>query len=315
MITVTVLTSRGVRKGKLNDLKRESSFAIVDCLKPSNDELKEISDAIDIPVIELKESYSEDTRPRSLDIGNYFEITLKNTCKKKDSIRFKTISFFSSYKKNNLIIFHNDKVDPIEANLKTDDQTLLFHLKDSKARFMFKFISDIMRDAQTSLDTIEDKVDAIEKSVFRKADQKFLTEISALKKILIVSQKEFIANREAISNLHTAFNVTKSELTEIADIRSDISQIIDTLGTYRELVNGTMEIHISMMSHNMNKIMKRLTGLGAVIVVPTLIASIYGMNFKFMPELTWKWGYFVTLGGMIFISLIMLFIFKKKDWI
>jgi magnesium transporter len=315
MITVTVLTSRGVRKGKLDDVKRNSSFAIVDCLKPSPDELKEISKAIDIPVVELKESFAEDTRPRSLDIGNYFEITMKYTCMKKDAIKFKTISFFSSYKKNNLIMFHNEKVVPIEASLKADEQTLLFHLKDSKARFMFKFIGDLVRDAQVSLDSIEDKVDAIEKSVFRKADQKFLTDVSALKKILIVFQKEFIANREAMSNLHTAFNVTKSELTEIADIRSDISQIIDTIGTYRELVNGTMEVHLSMMSHNMNKIMKRLTGLGAVIVVPTLIASIYGMNFKFMPELTWKWGYFVTLGGMFIISLVMLWIFRKQDWI
>ncbi len=316
MIRTKVLTKRGVREGTLNDLRTNTNFTIIDYLNPSNKELNDISKQISIPVSELKDSYARDTRPRSQDIGNYFELTIRAATRKKNNgIEFQTISFFVSYKKNNIIILHDKKDPAIDAVLALDDKTLLFHLRDGKARIVFRFLSEVIRKAEESLEYVEDEVDKIEKGIFRKGDHTFLSQVFSAKKTLIVFHKEFAANREAINNLHLAFNITKEYMNEIADLKSDISQIIDTIGTFRELINGTMEVHLSVMSHNMNKIMKRLTGIGALIIVPTLIASIYGMNFSYMPELTWKWGYFVTLGAMALISTALFFFFRHKEWI
>ena len=314
MLNVLVVDKKKTSKGSLSDLKK-SKFTILDCTKPTHKELQDISKFIDIPMHELKESYSSDTRAHSQDVGNYFELVFKCSDPTKDKVMFETVGFFASYTKNNVILLHDKKIPALKRALDLDEQTLLFHYKNGKARILFRMIAEILNEADLTLDKIEEKIDTIEKGVFKKSDHKFLSDVFEQKKIMTLFQKEFVANREALNTLGFGFNQSKQNANEIADLKSDCAQIIDRIGIFRELLNGTMEVHLAVMSNNMNIIMKRLTSLGALIIVPTLIASIYGMNFEYMPELEWKWGYFVVLGAMLIVAITLFIIFRKKDWI
>ncbi len=99
------------------------------------------------------------------------------------------------------------------------------------------------------------------------------------------------------------------------DVYDHTIQIIDTIDTFRDMLSGMTEIYLSTISTNMNKVMKVLTIIATVFIPLTFIAGIYGMNFKFMPELEWQYGYPVILLSMIGIGIAMVMYFRIKRWL
>jgi magnesium transporter len=91
--------------------------------------------------------------------------------------------------------------------------------------------------------------------------------------------------------------------------------VIDTIESFRDMLSGLHDIYLSSISNKMNEVMKVLTIFAAIFIPLTFMAGVYGMNFEYMPELRWKYGYFVLLGLMAFVGFGMLFFFKKKKWI
>jgi magnesium transporter len=81
------------------------------------------------------------------------------------------------------------------------------------------------------------------------------------------------------------------------------------------MVSGMLDIYLSSISNRMNAVMKVLTIIATIFIPLTFIAGIYGMNFKFMPELEWKWGYFIVLIIMALVVAVMLIYFKRKKWL
>ena len=81
------------------------------------------------------------------------------------------------------------------------------------------------------------------------------------------------------------------------------------------MVSGMLDIYLSTISNKMNAVMKVLTIIATIFIPLTFVAGIYGMNFKFMPELGWKWGYFIVLIIMAIAAAIMLIYFKRKKWL
>jgi Mg2+ and Co2+ transporter CorA len=82
------------------------------------------------------------------------------------------------------------------------------------------------------------------------------------------------------------------------DVYDHIVRLNETIDAQRELLTTALEAHLSIMSHAQNEHMKRITAWAAMIAVPTMIAGIYGMNFRNMPELSWSYGYYVSIGVM-----------------
>ncbi len=99
------------------------------------------------------------------------------------------------------------------------------------------------------------------------------------------------------------------------DIYDHLFRVADIIDTYRDIIAGTMEIYLSTISNRMNEIMKVLTIIATIIFPLTLITGIYGMNFRYMPELYWRYSYFFVLILMGLISGVMIIYFKRKRWL
>jgi magnesium transporter len=99
---------------------------------------------------------------------------------------------------------------------------------------------------------------------------------------------------------------------DVYDHTIRINEMIDTL---RELLTTALEANLSLISVSQNEAMKRLAGWAAIIAVPTMIAGIYGMNFKFMPELDWVLGYPVAMGTMLAACGFLYYRFKRSGWL
>ena len=110
-------------------------------------------------------------------------------------------------------------------------------------------------------------------------------------------------------------NITKPNIHLFRDLHYDVTELIEMETTYRDILSGTLEIYVSTISNNLNEVMKKLTVYGSYILVPTLIAGIYGMNFQHMPEIPWIWGYPFALGLMVFTVILMHSGFKRMGWI
>jgi magnesium transporter len=91
--------------------------------------------------------------------------------------------------------------------------------------------------------------------------------------------------------------------------------VLDTIETYRDMLAGMLDIYLSSISNRLNEVMKVLTIITTIFIPLSFIAGVYGMNFKFMPELDWQYGYPAVLALMLVISIIMLIMFRRKKWI
>jgi len=99
------------------------------------------------------------------------------------------------------------------------------------------------------------------------------------------------------------------------DVYDHIMRLNESIDAQRELLTSALEAHLSLMTVAQNEHMKRITAWAAMIAVPTMIAGVYGMNFTNIPELHWKYGYFVALGTMVVASLALFVGFRRSRWL
>ncbi|MFH1878872.1 MAG: CorA family divalent cation transporter, partial [Candidatus Omnitrophota bacterium] len=92
-------------------------------------------------------------------------------------------------------------------------------------------------------------------------------------------------------------------------------RLSDLADSYRDTATSAIDIYLSAVSNRLNSVMKVLTIIATIMMPLTLIAGIYGMNFEYMPELKMRYGYYCVLGVMGALTLFMLYLFKKKDWL
>ena len=123
--------------------------------------------------------------------------------------------------------------------------------------------------------------------------------------------------REVINNLYRAEStlIKKSTNIFVRDLYDHTIQVIDTIETFRDMNSGMLDIYMSSVSNKMNEVMKVLTIFAAIFIPLTFVAGVYGMNFQYMPELGWQWGYFTVIGFMAIVGITLLFYFKSKKWI
>jgi len=99
------------------------------------------------------------------------------------------------------------------------------------------------------------------------------------------------------------------------DVYDHVVQIVDTIETLREMVSASLDIYLSSVSYRLNTVMRVLTVITTIFMPLTFIAGIYGMNFEYMPELKWPWGYPIALSIMGAVAVVMLVGFRRKKWL
>ncbi len=167
------------------------------------------------------------------------------------------------------------------------------------------------------LEKVGDRVEILGEELVEKPSPKTLEEIHALKRELLFMRKSVWPLREVISGLQRGESALFEEHTLIylRDVYDHSIQVIDTVETFRDMISGMLDIYLSSVSNRMNEVMKVLTIIATIFIPLTFVAGIYGMNFQYMPELRWSWGYFGALGVMGLAVVGMILYFKRKRWL
>jgi magnesium transporter len=166
------------------------------------------------------------------------------------------------------------------------------------------------------LETIGDTIESMEERLAKDPTEAILRQIHSLKREMIFLRKSIWPLRELISSLQRSESTLISQSTDVflRDVYDHTIQVIDTVESFRDIVSGMLDLYLSSISNKMNAVMKVLTIIATIFIPLTFVAGIYGMNFKYMPELEWRWSYAVVWLVMIVIAAGMIIYFRRKKW-
>lgn len=167
------------------------------------------------------------------------------------------------------------------------------------------------------IDKLNDQIEEIEKSVITNPSPKNANKIYSLKHEILLLRKAVWPIREEISHLLASDRTYITSFTRVyfRDVYDHAIQAIDNIEILRDMLSSILDIYLSSVTNKLNEIMKLLTIISTFFIPMSFIASFYGMNFKYMPELEWRYSYPIVIGIMVLIAGGMLKYFRKKKWI
>jgi len=205
-------------------------------------------------------------------------------------------------------------LDPVRERLRNEKG----RLRKAGADYLAHALLDAIVDSYfVILDKFGEKIETVEEALVGHPSPATLREIQSLKREIIFLRKSIWPLREMVGGLGRSDSPLIRELSVIyfRDVYDHAVQVIDTIETYRDMLSGMLDIYLSSISNRMNEVMKVLTVIATVFMPLTFLAGIYGMNFKYMPELEWRWGYIALWGLMVVIAVFMLILFRRKKWL
>jgi magnesium transporter len=163
---------------------------------------------------------------------------------------------------------------------------------------------------------VEDKMDRIESLVMRQSKGNYIHDLYKIRKEIMKIKSAISPMKDMIRTLlyETTF-IQADDRAVFQDLNDRLLEINESLSYYRELVNALYDMHLSNASNRMNQIMTTLTVYSAIFIPLTFLAGVYGMNFKYMPEMDWVGSYPVFILGCLVITGSMLGYFKRKKWL
>lgn len=293
--------------------KAPSSKVWIDLIDPSREELNKLKSKFSLHPLSIDSVFSRSAQPKLESFPNHLFFVLSSVSYDSGSVRAKFLYVFVG--EDFLITIHFSDfsvVDELVSKIKFSDD--LYSLD-----FLLYFLLDSLVDSFFPiLDSFEDSIDLLESDVLSGLEDHVLKRLYSLKKCALLLRKTISAQRDIFSSISSK-NFSKFIPDEFSvyyqDIFNHSIRLLDLVENHREVLVSITDIHLSVTSNKLNEVMKVLTIIATIMMPLTLISGIYGMNFKFMPELSWELGYPFALLLMIFVALIMLFYFKKKRWV
>ena len=185
---------------------------------------------------------------------------------------------------------------------------------------VYSILDELVDGYFEAIDTFEDTVEAFEEQVLTEevgGEGDIQAELLTLRRRLVEFRRVLVPLRDVLvmlmrDDLPWVDSATRLHLQDVFD---HVMRAVESLDSQRELVGNAVDAHLALASNRMNKVMKRMTSWGAILLGSTLVAGIYGMNFEHMPELQWRFGYPFALGLMVLITVIAYRFFSKHDWL
>jgi magnesium transporter len=181
----------------------------------------------------------------------------------------------------------------------------------------YSLIDTIVDNYFLILENLGEKIELLEEELMARPTTTTIQEIQRFKNEMIFLRRVVWPLREVVSGLGRKESPLIKETTEIylKDVYDHTVQVMETIEVYREMLSGMLDIYLSSVSNRLNSVMKVLTIIATIFMPLTFIAGIYGMNFKYMPELEWRWGYLAVWLVFVIVGVSMLIYFRKRKWL
>jgi len=234
---------------------------------------------------------------------------------KESSVETEQISIVLG--KNFVISFQEDAAkdvfNPLRERLKFNGSKV----RQNKADFLFYSLIDLIVDNYfIVMEKLGEKIEGLEEDIIRNANNRSLAKINMFRKEMILLKRSVAPVRELVNGILRSDSDLIEERTEkyFKDVYDHILQANDLAENYRDMMINLNDLYLSNVNLKMNEVMKVMTVVTCLLAPATVIGGIFGMNFEIIPLLHNKWGFFISVGLMLFIPLAMLRMFRKRGW-
>lgn len=287
----------------------------VDLEDPSPEEVEILGPAVfDFHSLAIEDCLHSQSRPKIDDYDEYVFLVFHAWKKDGEGVRLEEIDFFLG--RNYVVSYH---VEPrasrsaLADKIEKDPKLVLGHGSD----MLLHQILDLMVDKYTMVvDTLDDRVDALEEEILENANEQTLKKVLVLKKDLQELFRTIRHQRDVMSSLCREGHpiISKKARTFLRDVYDHVVRVHDTVEGLRDEVAGARDAYLSMVSVRMNSVMKGLSLVATIILPLTFVTGIYGMNFHKMPLLDNPVGFWITCGMMVALAAVMYAWFRKRGW-
>ncbi|MCA0131864.1 magnesium/cobalt transporter CorA [Winogradskyella alexanderae] len=288
----------------------------VDGLKHT-DKIEDIGKQYNLHPLVLEDIVNTSQRPKIDEYDDYLFVVLKMLYyNKEENIVIEQVSFVLG--KNYVLTFQESEGDvfgTIRERLRLNNG----RIRGMKSDYLLYALVDAVVDNYFGIiETLGNKIEDLETELFTGyAREDINIEVQQLKREILKVRRAIFPLREIINRIEKGDHplIYKRTITYYRDIYDHLIQVSENIDIYREMIWSLMDMYMTTISNKMNEVMKVLTIIATIFIPLTFIAGIYGMNFDHIPELHYKYSYFILWGIMILLFLAMLYYFKRKKWL
>ena len=279
--------------------------------------VEEIGQWLDLHPLTLEDVVNLNQRPKIEDYDGYIYIVL-NMLRYDDRMNTTMSEQISLVLGPDYLISFQESAGDVFDRIRERIRTAKGRLRKMGSDYLAYTLMDTVTDYYfVVLEKIGERIESLEDTLVKDPTPEALQAIHELRREMIFLRKSVWPLREVIGGLERGESglVGENIGVYLRDLYDHTIQIIDTTETLRDMLAGMLDIYLSSISNRMNEVMKVLTIIATIFIPLTFMAGIYGMNFKYMPELDWPWGYPMLWLIMLAVATVMLFYFRRRKWL
>ncbi len=299
-------------------LAQPETILWLDLLRPSEEELRRLGQTFHLHQLAVEDAGHRHQRPKIEQYEHFSFIvfyTVQSDTEGSD-LRVNELDIFLG--ENYLITVHNDPLPELEEAEQRWTHNVR-QLEWGVIVLLYSLLDTIVDRYFPVLDAMVEQAETLENRLFsgEVRQRLFTQDLLGLKKRFLTLRRIAGPERDVLNVLTNRDNPLFSEhaIVYFRDIYDHIMRVADTVDLYRDQLSSTMDANLSIVSNDLNKVMRTLTAASIILMVDALLAGIWGMNFVNMPELHWQYGYLSALVLMAIVSLLLLAVFRRLHWL
>lgn len=280
------------------------------------DTLRQTADVFNLHSLVLEDIQHPSQRAKIEDYNDSLYVVLRMFALFNGEVKDQQISIV--LRDNMLITFREEDFGLFKKYIGEKLQSDNHHLRKRGENYLLYMLLDVIIDHYfIVIESVEEEVEKLESEIFKLPRDSQLVKMQRLKSDILYMRKNIVPVRELITNLlrNEVQYFEKENKYHLRDLQDHMTRNVEELDFLREQLTSLMDLYYSLQTHKMNNVMKTLTTVSFVLLPLTFIATIYGMNFKFMPRVDAPNGFWEVIGGMGIISCVLLFIAIRRKWI
>ena len=299
-------------------LKEESALIWIDMETPTEFDEQVLLDVFKFHPLTVEDCRENRHYPKIEEFDDYIYFIVHGVTADISPDRFNTIELDGFLGPNYVITYHHDMFRSIN-NVKQLLRTTPLICQRGPAFLLHQILDQVVDFYSPVLDDFDDRIDRLEQDIFamKRPNNQILSEITALKRSVLRLRRISGKQMDILHRMSRGeFVLIPADMRPFyRDVYDHLVRVVDLSESYRDLISGSLEAYLSVVSNRMNEIMKVLTIFSAIMLPLTFIAGVYGMNFDNMPELHSRYGYFAVILIMFLVAVGMLLFFKRRGWI
>lgn len=301
----------------INDLiKQGDTFVWLDLHNPDKDLLEKIQKEFNFHELAIEDTLSAHQRPKLEEYGDSLFVVLYSvSLTGENKLDFCESHFFIG---SNFIVSVQRGIPTGYQKVRERCEAMPEKLEKGSS-FVFYAIMDYIVDNYIPvIDGLQARFERIETAIFQyRPSHHTMEDLYALKRELLLLQNASLPLIDICNELiHFHDDIIRSEVkVYIRDISDHLKRMTQEIDSIREMLVSAMQVHLTFETVRQNEVVKRLSGWGAILAIPTLLCSWYGMNFKYMPELDWEYSYPILIGVIILSFGLLYWRLKHSRWL